>query len=375
MLQNREIERTIGRLLESHGIGLFRALPVEDMPEFRTRVMKRARTYNKESEARQWLERITRPQALHPWVRSVLLFGCNTNDQFAQPDHAPETPYGRVGRWLIYLSTLQAVAQDVISVLEAAGYRGLSLGDHHYPLRPAAVRAGFARFRRNNFVFHEKLGSWVGWWQVLTDAEFDYGPLVDEIWAEDICGTCPGYCIESCGSRALFAPYTFDSERCVRVWNLAPVEIVPVAVREGFSNWILGCDACQEACPFNQKAQVSSRPDFARTPASSDGVLMLLGQRNYVQLIPILERKPGADEDTQRVDMLRRNAAIVLGATRDARGIPALVSALHDQSVTVRAHAARALGRLGEKVAVKEALAVEQNPAVRQEIKGAVGDE
>ena len=174
MSRIQQLQQTIGDLLESHGIQLFRALPAEDMPGYSQQVMRRAQALGKEEEARQWLEEVAHPQAVHPWVKSVLLFGCNTNDEFAQPDQAPSVPYGRVGRWLVYLGKFQAVAQEVVNLLEAAGYRGLSEGDHHYPLRPAAVRAGLARFRRNNFAFHEKLGSWVGWWPVLTDAEFDY---------------------------------------------------------------------------------------------------------------------------------------------------------------------------------------------------------
>ena len=116
MPQNQELEERIRTLLASHGVELFSALPAENMPGFEVRVMNRARTLGKEEEVRQWVEEISRPRAVHPWVRTVLLFGCNTNDQFAQPDRAPSTPYGRVGRWLVYLSRLWTVAEQVISV-------------------------------------------------------------------------------------------------------------------------------------------------------------------------------------------------------------------------------------------------------------------
>ena len=44
---------------------------------------------------------------------------------------------------------------------------------------------------------------------------------------------------------------------------------------------------------------------------------------------------------------MRRNACVVLGNTRDAKGVPALRLALEDDDPVVREHAAWALARMG----------------------------
>jgi len=372
MSQNQQLEKKISALLDSSGVQFFRALPVEEMAGFRERAMERARALGKDRELCALVEQISNPRSVYPWVRTVLLFGCNMNDELSQPDRAPTEPYGRVGRWLIYLPRYSAVAREVANLLEAGGFRALWETDHYYPLRPAAVRAGLARFRRNNFVYHEQFGSWVGWWQVLTDAEFDHETLVDDIWDTDICEDCPGYCIDACPTKALSAPYTFDADRCVRRRNLAPDEVVPVDLRDGFRNWLIGCDACQEACPLNQNVPVLRRPQFARASLPPDSIFSLTGQNNFVEIVPILEQQLRPSQNIATVNMLKRNAAIILGSTRDKRGIPALIKALHDDSVTVRAHAAWALGRLDEINPLKKALRLEQDAIVQREIESAL---
>jgi epoxyqueuosine reductase len=63
---------------------------------------------------------------------------------------------------------------------------------------------------------------------------------------------------------------------------------------------------------------------------------------------------------------------VALGNSGDPRAIPALVAKLDDVSPLVRAHAAWALGQLGETAACERALTNESDPGVRSELGDAI---
>jgi epoxyqueuosine reductase len=71
---------------------------------------------------------------------------------------------------------------------------------------------------------------------------------------------------------------------------------------------------------------------------------------------------------------LRRNVAVALGNSGDPAAIPALREALCDPEPLIRGHAAWALGRMGEeaRAALEEALEVEEDEGVREEITTAL---
>ena len=57
--------------------------------------------------------------------------------------------------------------------------------------------------------------------------------------------------------------------------DLPPVEFsvenppsysVPVELREGIGDWLFGCDVCQDVCPWNHRAPISSEPTFQPAP-------------------------------------------------------------------------------------------------------------
>jgi epoxyqueuosine reductase len=76
----------------------------------------------------------------------------------------------------------------------------------------------------------------------------------------------------------------------------------------------------------------------------------------------------------QRVgrDGFVRNVVIALGNSRRPEAVPALTRALGVGSALVRGHAAWALGRIEDaeaRAALEQALSIEPDPAVREEIK------
>lgn len=62
------------------------------------------------------------------------------------------------------------------------------------------------------------------------------------------CGNCR-LCLEKCPTKALDDD-GFHRERCLRNWMM-PGQSVPEPVREAMGGRLIGCDVCQQCCPYN----------------------------------------------------------------------------------------------------------------------------
>ena len=115
-------------------------------------------------------------------------------------------------------------------------------------LRHAAIMAGIGLIRKNNFLYGEK-GSYL---------ELD-GYVIDRdcrLYQERDLRPCPegcALCQTGCPTGALSAPYTMDPTTCVSLCTTFGQGRVPSDLEEErFGTWLVGCDACQDCCPFNR---------------------------------------------------------------------------------------------------------------------------
>ena len=117
------------------------------------------------------------------------------------------------------------------------------------PLRHAAVAAGLGIFRRNNFFYGER-GSYYAIEGYLTDRELELRSVAN-------LKPCPEKCNayqRGCKTHALSAPYVMNPLSCVSFWTTFGGGNVPPHLEEkDFCEWICGCDACQDACPYNRR--------------------------------------------------------------------------------------------------------------------------
>jgi epoxyqueuosine reductase len=147
---------------------------------------------------------------------------------------------------------------------------------------------------------------------------------------------------------------------------------MPAELRSGVGDWLFGCDVCQEVCPWNRFAPVSSETKFAP-----------LETMNPVALCELL----GLTEDEFRRRFrktplwrphrrgLLRNAAIVLGNQRDENAVAALSQGLNDAEPIVRGACAWALGRIGSNAArnmLRQRKDIESDDSVKAEIAAAL---
>jgi epoxyqueuosine reductase len=234
--------------------------------------------------------------------------------------------------------------------------------------RAWAERAGIGWIGKNTNVIRQGAGSWCFLGEIVTDLD-----LPPDRPAANHCGTCVR-CIAACPTRAITAPYQVDARRCISYLTIEHDGPIPIELRPAIGTRIFGCDDCQEVCPWNRFATPTALPEFAERP-----------DQQTPELIPLLAlddpafRKRFAGTALRRAgrDRFVRNTAVALGNVGDARAVPPLSRALHDDtSPMVRGHAAWALGRIGGSEAhdsLRRALDRERDPEARMEIEYALG--
>jgi epoxyqueuosine reductase len=129
--------------------------------------------------------------------------------------------------------------------------------------REFAQRAGLGWVGKNTLLVNPRHGSWFVLGELITSVE-----MAPDSPMPDHCGTCRR-CIEACPTDAI-TPYSVDGSRCISYLTLEERG----AVREEFfsamqeAGFVVGCDICQEVCPFNRAPLAMTAADFAaRTPA------------------------------------------------------------------------------------------------------------
>jgi epoxyqueuosine reductase len=77
----------------------------------------------------------------------------------------------------------------------------------------------------------------------------------------DCCGTCWA-CIEACPTGALIEPGVVDARKCISYLTVEMRGHLSDKDRESCGNRLFGCDACQEACPWNRCTPVTDKVAF-----------------------------------------------------------------------------------------------------------------
>ena len=203
--------------------------------------------------------------------------------------------------------------------------------------RDFAQLAGLGWVGKNTMLIDPAAGSYFLLTALLTDVVLPANIPIQT----DHCGTCTA-CLDACPTGAILEPRVLDANRCIS--SLTVEERGPVArdLRAGMGDWILGCDVCQEVCPWNRHAPGSVEPSFQ--PRGGDTTLSLasilrMGKREFRTHF-----KGTALVRPKRVGLLR-SAAIALGNHPHPPSFEPLVAALDDDEPVVRGAAAWALGR------------------------------
>jgi epoxyqueuosine reductase len=284
---------------------------------------------------------------------------------------------GRIARYAFGRDYHRALGNKVRRIrrdLEAEGvpFGAIDIGTDSIPIleRALAARSGIGFLAKSAGIISPTLGPYLLLSELLTPLELPF----DDV-SPGSCGTCTR-CIDACPTGAIVEPFRVDARRCLSYTTIELRGSIPVELREPQGEWLFGCDVCLEVCPFaNTRGRAANplatqreelRPHAVVEAATLVGILHLSEAEFATQWTGTPLRR------ATHVG-LRRNAAVVLGNRGDVSALPALTTALADDSPIVREHAAWAIGRIDpHSDCLERALTIETETEVRAALEAAL---
>jgi epoxyqueuosine reductase len=173
--------------------------------------------------------------------------------------------------------------------------------------RVYAQHAGIGWIGKNTCVIDSKQGSWM----FLAGIATSLG-LAPDAPALDQCGACT-LCIDACPTGALVDERVLDATRCISYLTIEVDGPVPEAQRPHIGRHAYGCDICQDVCPWNLAAPVSTDPAW-RAPRRDGLSAADLWQQSDDELHAMVK---GSAMTYIPLSRLRRNLATVIGNSGD----------------------------------------------------------
>jgi epoxyqueuosine reductase len=230
-------------------------------------------------------------------------------------DAEPGPGRGRVARYALgddYHAVMRAKLEQLgASLVGAAGAGRFKAYADAGPLpeRELARRAGLGWIGKNTMLIRPRLGSFTFIGVLLTDLLL----ATDQPFEVDRCGTCRR-CLDACPTKAFPEPHVLDATRCISYLTIEARGPVPEALKPEVGDWLFGCDACQDVCPWNVRFVEETREPRYRGRAAADwptlNEIVAMGERRFEEAFgsTALERAGRAG--------LARNAMVVIGNSR-----------------------------------------------------------
>jgi epoxyqueuosine reductase len=122
--------------------------------------------------------------------------------------------------------------------------------------RQWAAKSGIGWIGKNSLLLNKQMGSFFFLAELIIDLE-----LEPDLPAKDYCGTCTA-CIDACPTDAIMANGVIDSNKCISYLTIELKDSIPQEFKGHISNWIFGCDVCQDVCPWNRFSKPNTETRF-----------------------------------------------------------------------------------------------------------------
>lgn len=187
------------------------------------------------------------PELLLPGTKSIICLGLNYNrkvnfNQFKIAKYALGDDYhtflkNKIKQLFEYIKTIYPNVQgreytDTAPILE----------------RSLAKRAGLGWIGKNSMLINPLKGSYF----LLGELFLDIDLTANQNPIKNLCGNCTR-CIDACPTDALISPSELNSNLCIAYLTIESKKEIPEQLSEKMSNYIFGCDICQDVCPWNKK--------------------------------------------------------------------------------------------------------------------------
>lgn len=203
------------------------------------------------------------PLILVPGAKSVITLLSNYFPPLSQKDETPRISkyaYGRDYHTVIKgkLHELLFILRENLGAIEGRGF----VDSAPVLERTWAQRSGLGWIGKNGNLITKQQGSFFFIATLITDIELDY----DVPFVKDYCGTCTK-CIDTCPTEAILPNKAIDANRCISYYTIELKEmLIPDNFKDKFDNWMFGCDACQDVCPWNRFSKPHQEPAFEILP-------------------------------------------------------------------------------------------------------------
>ena len=192
--------------------------------------------------------------------------------------------------------------------------------------KPWAERAGLGWIGKHGVLVSRQHGSWFTLSVMVIDRSLDryHQPH------PRLCGDCD-LCLRACPTGAFPLPGVLDARLCLSYQTVENHDSIPVALRAALAGRAFGCDACQEACPYNHSGLPPGDPRQAPRPLG----LMSATEIAALSRDELARLAAGTPMARAGYDGLRRNAALALGPDRRSEARAALEQLSRDASPLV----------------------------------------
>jgi epoxyqueuosine reductase len=266
------------------------------------------------------------PQAFLPTARSVVSLAVVYNTGQPYSNQATASPgTASIARYAWgddYHDVMRARVHALVTWMADVAGPGLEaltcVDDGPVQERVFAEQAGLGWIGKNTCVINPRLGSWIFLAAVVTNAA-----LEPDAAAVDQCGTCTR-CLDACPTGAISEPYTVDATRCLSYLTIERREPVDEGLRPAIHTQIVGCDICQDVCPWNRRAAVSADAAWQPRAGLAFPAVMELCERSDEAWRPLLAGSALRRAGLRRIRRSLAYAAAALPLPEAARALDAL---------------------------------------------------
>ncbi|MDO8494497.1 MAG: tRNA epoxyqueuosine(34) reductase QueG [Deltaproteobacteria bacterium] len=197
------------------------------------------------------------PKEVMPEAKSVITCALNYNTDYPYSTECKDKERGWIARYAWgddYHDVIKKMLRELAAFL--AGQSKVYIDTGPVMERVFAKNSGLGWIGKNTCVIDPKLGSWLFLGLILTDLE-----LKPDMIIADHCGKCTA-CIDACPTQALVEPYKLDARKCISYLTIEHRGEIEPALAKKMGNHLLGCDICQDVCPWNRKAPTTNKKEF-----------------------------------------------------------------------------------------------------------------